>query len=274
VAGDDASTGVWERVDPVGTDDSGVPVAPENDYTAAPGTDCFITGQGQPGGSIGAADVDGGKTTLVSPGFDITSVNEPRVTYYRWFTNNAGSNPNEDEWVVQVSANGGSSWVDLERTTVTANSWQERSFLLTDYITPSSDVVFRFVAEDGGGGSIVEAGVDNFEVSGLMEPVSTTSTDLPGTRLALALAQAQPNPFHGQTLIAFALPEAAHASLKVFGVDGRLVRTLVNEEATAGGHEIVWDGLDDSGREVAPGVYAYLLKVGDQEKVRKLVRLQ
>jgi hypothetical protein len=268
---DDASTGIWERVDPIGTTQDGQPCAPEDDYTAAPGTHCFVTGQGPVGGSAGGADVDGGKTTLISPSFDLGNVSEARVTYFRWYTNNLGNNPNEDEWVVQVSANGGTSWVDLERTTASNNSWQERSFLINDYVTPSSEMVFRFSAEDYGGGSLVEAGVDNFEVSGLMEPVLVSTADLPRTQILLA--QAQPNPFRERTQIAFTLPTAQRASLKLYSVNGRLVRTLLDGDAAAGTHEIVWNGANDAGHKVVPGVYAYRLQVGGKELTRKLVLL-
>src|SRR5262249_55871493 len=62
--GDDATSGLWERATPVGTI-----AAPYLDVTGAPGTQCFVTGAGVPGGAAGDADVDGGKTTLLSPVF-------------------------------------------------------------------------------------------------------------------------------------------------------------------------------------------------------------
>ena len=69
----------------------------------------------------------------------------------------------------------------------------------------------------------------------------------------------QPNPLSSETKIAFRLPEPGHMELKIYGVSGRLVRTLVDGDRTAGLHDAVWDGLDDPGREVTPGVYFYRL---------------
>ncbi|MCE2883265.1 MAG: choice-of-anchor B family protein, partial [Planctomycetaceae bacterium] len=66
VAGDTATSGVWVRVDPVATT-----AQPEDDHTAAPGTLCWITGNGVVGGAAGAADVDAGVTTLLSPVFNM-----------------------------------------------------------------------------------------------------------------------------------------------------------------------------------------------------------
>ena len=48
--GDNAVTGVWERIDPNGT-----AAQPEDDHTPAPGTMCFVTGQCAPGCGLCAA---------------------------------------------------------------------------------------------------------------------------------------------------------------------------------------------------------------------------
>ncbi len=268
---DDATTGRWVRDDPVGTTQNGQPVQPSEDHTPPPGTDCFITGQHTPGQSAGYNDIDNGKTTLTSPTFDLSLVQNPRVTYWRWYTNNLGANPGIDWWVVQVSANGGSTWVDLERTTASANYWMERSFLLEDYITPSSQVVFRFIASDEGPGALVEAAVDDFKVTGTMSPVGVPEVAAP---VALHLYKARPNPTTGSAIIAFVLPEAGPARLEVFDVAGRKVALLADGTREAGLHHVAWDGMTGPGRRAAPGVYFYRLTAGDRTLSRRLVMLE
>ncbi len=76
---------------------------------------------------------------------------------------------------------------------------------------------------------------------------------------AFALNQNAPNPFNPSTTISFSLPEAGTATLGIYSVNGQLVRTLVDDELSAGTHEIVWNGLDASGRDAASGVYLYRL---------------
>ena len=159
VATDDATTGIWERTDPIGTDVDGTPVQPEDDHTFL-GTLCFVTGNGTPGGSAGENDVDDGTTTLLSPPIDLMGMTQPVLGYWRWYSNNAGNAPGSDVWVVQVSANG-TDWVDLERTVETQNTWTYHQFLLANYITPTDSVRIRFIAEDAGDGSLVEAAVDD-----------------------------------------------------------------------------------------------------------------
>ncbi|MGD8397198.1 MAG: M28 family peptidase, partial [Candidatus Eiseniibacteriota bacterium] len=268
---DDAETGRWVRVDPIGTEYNSQPCQPEDDHTAAPWTDCMVTGQGAPGGAAGDADVDAGKTTLTTPVFDLSLVDAARVTYWRWYTNDLGNNPGEDVWQVQVSSDGGGSWVDLENTTQSANSWQERSFLIEDYVTPTATVAFRFVASDEGSGSLVEAAVDDFVLSGAPGTVGIGG-DGGAPPLVLRLRPARPSPLGiGAARIGYTVPDDGRVSLKLYAVDGRLVRTLVDGAVEAGVHDVAWDGTTNGGARVAPGVYFYTLRTGERELSRKLV---
>jgi hypothetical protein len=268
-AGDDnATTGRWVRVDPNGTVYNGQQCQPEDDHTAAPGVACFVTGQGSVGGAAGENDLDGGKTTLTTPVLDITRVADPRLTYWRWYTNNLGNNPNEDYWVVQISSNGGGSWVDLERTTSSGNSWQEKSFPLAGVITPSNNVRVRFVAEDAGTNALIEAAVDDIEISGTTTSVAVGGNGAP---LTLRLDPARPSPSASGTILSFALPAASPVTLRLFGVDGRLVRTLVDARVDAGIHQAVWNGRNEAGAEAAPGVYFCRLRAGEKTLTQRLV---
>jgi len=164
-AGDTATTGVWEYGNPRGT-----AAQPEDDNTE-PGTNCWFTGQGSIGGSLGENDVDGGATSLVTPSYDLGSFLDPEVGFYLWYSNTTGASPNADTFRVDVSQNGGSSWVNALTVgptgTGTNGGWIFYSFRIADFITMTSQVRLRFVAEDAGSGSIVEAAVDDLTVSEL-----------------------------------------------------------------------------------------------------------
>ena len=161
VAGDSATTGIWTRVDPIST-----AAQPADDHTPAPGTQCYVTGQGSPGGSLGENDIDGGVTTLVSPTFSGLGFDATFVSYWRWYSNDTGSTPNTDSMPVQISNNNGANWVTLETVTENANAWVYKSFKISDFVAPSATMKIRWQASDLGSGSLVEAGVDDFLVSG------------------------------------------------------------------------------------------------------------
>ncbi len=164
-AGDTASAGLWERVDPnaifVGADQ----VTPEDDHTVDPANMCWITGQDDVGGSQGGNDVDGGATTLMSPVYDLTGTSSVTVSYWRWYTNETGNAPDSDTWQVQVSADGG-GWTTLESTMVSDRSWTKQTFQLNTLLVDPTSVRFRFEASDLGSGSVVEAGVDDLTLTG------------------------------------------------------------------------------------------------------------
>lgn len=161
VAGDTATTGRWGRMDPEGT-----PAQPEDDHTPD-GTQCWIT-DGRAGSSIGTYDVDGGVTTLISPRIDAVSGGfaggEAYVSYWRWYSNDQGSAPNTDSMPVFISGDDGSSWILLEDVDENAGRWVQRSFRISEYVTPSDQVRLKFIARDLNSGSIVEAGVDDISV--------------------------------------------------------------------------------------------------------------
>jgi hypothetical protein len=103
----------------------------------------------------------------------------------------------------------------------------------------------------------------------LIGPVS-----IGGNPRTFQLSQNAPNPFSGQTTIAFDLPEAGHVSLKVFDLSGRLVRTLKNEEEIAGFHQVVWNRRDDAGREATNGIYFYRLDTPGFSATKKMLILK
>jgi hypothetical protein len=159
-AGDNATSGIWVRVDPNGT-----AAQPEND--AGAGTLCWVTGQGSVGGTLGEQDVDGGTTTLTSPTFSLAGFGDGIVSYARWYSNNTGAAPNEDSMPVEISNNGGSTWVQMELVTENLNAWTTKSFRVGQFVQPSATMKVRFLARDLNSGSLVEAGVDDFKVEGI-----------------------------------------------------------------------------------------------------------
>ena len=73
-----------------------------------------------------------------------------------------------------------------------------------------------------------------------------------------------PSPALGSTRLAWVLPRMARVELDLFDAGGRRVRRLVGPEVqSAGAHGFTWDGLDDDGRELRPGLYiAHLVAEG------------
>ena len=89
-----------------------------------------------------------------------------------------------------------------------------------------------------------------------------TAAPAPDATPLTRLLRNYPNPFNPKTTIEFSLDRDAQASIRVFDVRGRMVRTLVDSYLSAGRRSVTWDGLDDSGGPVASGVYFLRLEAG------------
>jgi len=193
--GDNATTGIWTRVDPNGTG-----AQPEDD-NSDPGTLCFVTGQGTPypGGVLGENDVDGGKTTVISPAFDLSG-KDGVIRYTRWFSNNAGALPGTDQMTISISSNNGTSWTVLETVNKSHIDWVTQQLVVSQFVTPTNQMKVRFVASDLGGGTLVEAGVDDFQVfsfdlnqAPVLDPVVASDTVNEDSTLSLRIHAVDPD---------------------------------------------------------------------------------
>ncbi len=88
------------------------------------------------------------------------------------------------------------------------------------------------------------------------------------------VAQNFPNPFNPETEILYELPKDAQVRLVVYNILGQKVKTLVDERQRAGRYNIRWEGRDDSGEEVASGVYFYKIQAGDIEIAKKMLLIR
>lgn len=171
-----AASGIWVRVDP-----NGAVSAPENDFTPAPGTMCWVTGNAAAGAGNGSGDVDGGFTTLTSPVFDLSGYVDARVSYARWYSNGTGSNGFSDRFRIDVSVDDGANWVNAETVGPlegpdTTPGWRQATWSLTGVgVTPTSQVRVRFIAEDSGAASVVEAAIDDFRIERVLCDTTCTA---------------------------------------------------------------------------------------------------
>ncbi|MDZ7401005.1 MAG: T9SS type A sorting domain-containing protein [candidate division KSB1 bacterium] len=98
-------------------------------------------------------------------------------------------------------------------------------------------------------------------------PIIVTLTAHPSGYL---LEQNYPNPFNPTTTIAFSIRESGHVSLKIYDLQGKIVKTLIDGFSTAGAYRLSWDGTDHHGQKVVSGNYICVLKAGQFEQQRKM----
>jgi hypothetical protein len=89
-----------------------------------------------------------------------------------------------------------------------------------------------------------------------------------------SLEQNHPNPFNPLTAIAFELAEGGPVRVDVLGVDGRLVRTLLDRTLGPGRWSVTWEGRTTDGRTAPSGTYFYRLATAGGTETRKMTLLK
>ena len=85
------------------------------------------------------------------------------------------------------------------------------------------------------------------------------------------LFQNYPNPFNSSTNIRFDLFKPSEVSIRIYDLQGRLVRTLLYDQVcNTGTHYITWNGMDDRARIVSSGLYFYKMKIGEFNEINKM----
>jgi len=89
-----------------------------------------------------------------------------------------------------------------------------------------------------------------------------------------SLSEAYPNPFNPETNIKFNIAKSGTVRLVVYNILGQKVRTLLNDEVTAGQYTAKWDGRDEYGMSVSSGVYFFQLESGSFNMTKKMVLMK
>jgi hypothetical protein len=143
--------------------------------------------------------------------------------------------------------------------------------LLGYTVDPTYDVsgaIFDFyhVTTSDHGGNESEAASIEAQASSMPE-----NDPLP---IRFAFRAPQPSPFRSQALLGFDLPAAERVQLVIYDAAGRQVRVLASGMHQAGQHRISWDGENEEGQPLAPGVYFARIRVGEFEESRRLAKIQ
>lgn len=133
--------------------------------------------------------------------------------------------------------------------------------------SPSSGYYHTYMQDTLGNWNLVNA--DIF-IRAIGDYVSSAKENMTAPLKFTALVP-MPNPFHGHTVIKFALPEKQNVTLDIYDVNGRRVTRLLNGKLNAGWHTVTWNGTDARGRRVKSGVYFYRLTAGKYRKTVKML---
>ncbi len=158
---------------------------------------------------------------------------------------------------------------EIQRKSNNDNSWQKIGFVKGHGTTMQMNY-YSFTDNPLGGGKY-NYRLKQIDIDGNFEYSSIREVTVPSK---FALYQNHPNPFNPETTISFDLPVSTHVMLDIYNMLGQKIATLVNERRAVGSQQIIWNGMDNSGRIVTSGVYIYHIKTDGFEATKKLVLLR
>jgi 3',5'-cyclic AMP phosphodiesterase CpdA len=107
---------------------------------------------------------------------------------------------------------------------------------------------------------------DNFYYS------DSVLVEIPNT---FSFSQNYPNPFNIETTIEYYLPEPCHIAVKIFNLQGGILRILDDGKKDTGFYKTTWDGKDESGNTVSPGFYFYGIETSSgHSEIKRIVFLK
>jgi glucose/arabinose dehydrogenase len=144
-----------------------------------------------------------------------------------------------------------------------ANDWARGYQQVSEYVLgPDGAVYYALNAYDSQSGT--------GEIRRIIHYNGSNGVDT-GPNAGLELSPVYPSPAHGGATLRFALPRAMEARLTIYDAMGRRVRQLVPPSSLeAGEHRVRWDGQDESGRSVPPGIYLARLAAGGRVLARRI----
>lgn len=89
--------------------------------------------------------------------------------------------------------------------------------------------------------------------------------------VSFSLSSPSPNPCSGSTSLKLELSSPAEIGVKIYNPRGQMIRSLASEKLPAGTHSLIWDGKNDSGFEVASGLYLIRVRGTDHSATRKVL---
>jgi len=262
-ASDNATDGQWEIGVPVpsfatANDPSSI-TAPGSNATPGGSRAAFTKNAPLPSSAVGTADVDGGRTSIITPVYDLSNYGDPIITYMRWYTNETGTSPNLDNWEVYIT-NDGTNWRLVERTRRSDRSWRRNAVRVSDFVTPNANVRLRFVATDLNPASIVEAAIDDIRIYD-----QTPATGVGGPRKEMHV-QVYPNPTKGNVQLTIHAQQANQLKLSISNTLGQILLTE-NHTLEAGMNQI-----NMQMQHLPAGIYLLRLDDGERSSVRRIVR--
>jgi hypothetical protein len=163
---------------------------------------------------------------------------------------------NGDVYILKLDSFGDTLWTATHGTAGDERGWSVQQTSDNNYIV---------------GGFSTGAGTADYYLLKIVGDDITGIQDLMQSDRTI-LSQNFPNPFNLETTISFSLNKADFVSIDIYNIEGEKIKTLLNNNLEASKHNVVWKGINESGKPVSKGVYFYKIKAGELQTVKMMIK--
>lgn len=160
-------------------------------------------------------------------------------------------------------------------------SWRDNGIIYSYFNTKIAERISGDMAADGFGGAIIvwdqsqDIYAQQVNSDGNLGEVMTAMTITKSEeKIKPFELHNYPNPFNSKTQIIYQIPEGGEISLKIYNLNGQIVKTLIDQKQKEGQYEIIWNGMDDNDHPVASGIYIAKLRFNNLNAIKKITLLQ
>ena len=144
--------------------------------------------------------------------------------------------------------------VDSARVTISGNS-----VFTTARTDSNGQAVLGFTPVPLDSLDITVLGDGIYPYQGKIKVASVSIPEMPTHTSGKGIESVYPNPFDESTAIYYTVPGQTDVCLKIFDINGRMIRILYAGDQAAGKYSVLWNGRDNVGKPVGPGMYVVQL---------------
>lgn len=150
--------------------------------------------------------------------------------------------------------------------------WKEMAFDISGIADQNPNVKVVFELESNSSANLGGWNIDGVIVANGLAAGPLASDPFPASTGAL-LFDCYPSPFKTHTTIRYYIPSPGPVELSIFDLTGNRIRTLISSHKADGFHETEWNGQNESGLQIPPGIYFYRLVSGKSVITKRMIMI-
>ncbi|MBN2411809.1 T9SS type A sorting domain-containing protein [candidate division KSB1 bacterium] len=186
-------------------------------------------------------------------------------------------NPENDRWgryifsAQRISLDGQRMWPD-SGIVITTNKTELKPYAVPD-LSGGAVICWEEIGADSRNGIFAQQISRNGNLGEVLKLSNISNSNIKDVQ-DYCLYHPYPNPFNENVKIKFNIPQTELVQIQVFDINGKEVKTLLNQKLLKGEHHTVWNGTNTQGNYVSSGIFFISMRIEQFMTVQKAVLIK